>query len=120
MSLENLYFFLSGHEGYLYLFISSCNLMASSLLFSAKSSPFDANIIPREELMIIPAFWEFNPALTVFSTSPPCAPMPGTKKVISPDNFLISASSSGYVAPTTSRQLLFVFQELTTFLQTYL
>ena len=42
------------------------------------------------------------PASTLASTSPPCAPMPGTSSGISPAIARTRASSAGYVAPTTN------------------
>jgi hypothetical protein len=45
----------------------------------------------------------------IFFTSPPCAPTPGTRNVISPVIARASAISAGYVPPTTIIKLLFLF-----------
>ncbi len=57
--------------------------------------------LARDQLIIIPEPLAVRPAFTVASISPPCAPMPGTSKGMSPTIARTCASSCGKVAPTT-------------------
>ena len=75
----------------------------------AKLASALAYITARALFTIKPKPSDVCPALTMASTSPPCAPTPGTKNGIFP---VISRSRficSGHVAPTTMQQLPLVF-----------
>ena len=73
--------------------IASRRSLAAARAASAKSSPLPAYRIAREELMSRPVPSAVAPWLTTASTSPPCAPMPGTSKGMSPTISRTSASS---------------------------
>src|ERR1700744_4188688 len=64
----------------------------------------------RDELIIRPVPLDVRPCLSTASTSPPCAPMPGTSSGISPTMARTLPNSSGQVAPVTSAQLPLPFQ----------
>src|SRR2546421_13095067 len=71
-------------ENHLYLLISALSRSVAFLAACAKSFSFEAKMILRDELIIIPQLRLSFPADTVATTSPPCAPMPGMRIGISP------------------------------------
>ena len=80
--------------------ISCCNSFAFSAATCAKSIPFDACMIPREEFTSSP----HSSVMPYFATSarlPPCAPTPGTSRKCSGRMRRTSSNILPCVAPTT-------------------
>src|SRR5437868_4008614 len=82
-------------EFHLYLLISALKRSVAFLAACAKSSPCEAKMMLREELVIMPRPRLSFPAITVAATSPPCAPMPGMRIGMSPTMVRTFFSSAG-------------------------